>query len=156
MCFQARSSCFPAKRSFQICSHVSLELQLGSFLSATCRGLQHISFHSCCFTVLIWSWLWTPPILCPHHLLVGSAGKWGPPPPCHAWFVVREQRTRQGALLHYTVLCYALLCCVVLRCVTSRTLQPSAQSCSQELYDTCTIDSCFAQISGEYLTVCYD
>lgn len=132
MCFQARSSCFPAKRSFQICSYVLFELQLGSFQSATCHGLQHVSFCSSCFTVCIWSWLWTPAILCPHHLLVGSAGKWGPPPR-HAWLVAM-QKIHRDATLHYIVSCYAVLCCVMLRYVVSRALQPSVQSHSQKLH----------------------
>lgn len=131
--FRQDQAVFQQKRSFKICSHVLFELQLGSFLSTTCHGLQHISFCSCCFTIHIWSWLWATPVLCPHLLLVGSAGKWGPPP-CHAWFVVM-QGIREGAMLHYIVLCYALLCSVMFRYVASRTLQPSVQSYSQELYD---------------------
>lgn len=108
MCFQARSSCFPAKRSFQIHSHVLLELQLGSFLSATCHGLQHsVSFRSCCFTVRIWSWLWDSAILCPHHLLVGSAGKWGLPP-CHAQSGVM-QVIHKDVMLYYVMFCYVML-----------------------------------------------
>ena len=110
MCFQARSSCFPAKRSFQICSHVLFELQLGSFLSATCHGLQHsISFCSCCFTVHIWSWLWASAVQCPHHLLVGSAGKWGPPS-CHARSGVTQETHKD------VVLCYVMLCQCYERC----------------------------------------
>lgn len=126
MCFQARSSCFPAKRSFQICSHVSLELQLGSFLSATCRGLQHGSFCSCCVTIHIWSWLWTPPRLCPHPLLVNGGHH-------HAMlgFLWCKEYIRVPCCI---TLCHVLLCCVMLRYVTSRALQPSVQSYSQKFY----------------------
>lgn len=124
MYFQSRSSCFPAKRSFQICSHVLFELQLGSFLSATCHGLQHrVSFCSCCFTVHIWSWLRASAILCPHRLLVGSTGTRGLPP-CHARSGVTQETHKD-----------VMLCYVTLRYVISITLQPSVQSYIQQLYD---------------------